>query len=189
MSGDWNLEASTDGTTWDVIHEARGKQSKLYGGVNDNNEFYQNYEEEYKECMDIWNMAQKCGDMESRKKAVSDYMEENHRLLWQVNNTAGKFYTHFRFVSIEIHAEQWSTRLHCLHGMGFEVYGDVNEEWSDESNSRIEQLEERVEKQQAQITNLEDRNKALLSENDSLKARIRQLESKRGAEEACLSEK
>ena len=81
----------------------------------------------------------------------------------------------------------------CLHGMGFEVYGDVYEEWENETKTRNE-LEQQVveltgqnEKQQAQITNLEDHNKALLSEVESLKVRVRQLENKRSAEEACLS--
>ena len=73
----------------------------------------------------------------------------------------------------------------CLHGIGFEVYGSVHEE--ETAQDRIQRLEveneallNQNEKQQAQIV-------ALSTENDSLKARVRQLENKRSAEEACLS--
>jgi len=137
MAGDWNLEASTDGRKWDVIHESRIKQPKLYGGVNGENVCYQNDNE--KGCMKIWNMALKCGDTESRKKAVCDHMEANHRQTWQVNNTRGNIYTYFRFLSIQVpevddddYDDDDDYRETCLHGIGFEVYGDVYEEWGEE---------------------------------------------------------
>jgi len=173
MAGDWNLEASTDGRTWDVLHEARGRQPKLYGGANENDD------DEY-----IWDMALKCEGTESRKEAVCDFMEEHHRQTWQVNNTAGNIYTYFRFVSIEVPEEvddddplDENYRETCLHGIGFEVYGDVYEDCGEETKTRLEQLEEQNEKLQSQ-------NKALLSEVELLKARVQQLENKRNAEEA-----
>ena len=188
MSGDWNLEASADGTTWDIIHEARGRQSKLYGNSN----VYSSREE----LVRIIDMG-----VDNRKDAVCEYMEENHRQTWQVINTTGKFYTHFRLLSIEISVDEsvdedddeW--REDCLHGIGFEVYGDVYEEWRDESKIQIEQLENQneevkgqIEKLQTHIQKLQTQNEALLSENDSLKARVRQLENKRSAAVACLLE-
>ena len=180
MAGDWNLEASTDGTIWDVIHKARGRQPKLYGGVNENDE------DAYTK---IWDMALACEGTESRKEVVCDYMEENHRNTWQVNNTARSFYTHFRFVSIEVNkSDEDDDRRGCLHGIGFELYGDVYEEWGDKSESRIEQLEDQNKEVLNENKKLQVQNEALLSEIDSLKARVRQLENKRNAEEACLSE-
>ena len=193
MSGDWNLEASVDGKNWDVIHEARGRQPKLFGGLE------QNEDESF---MGIWNMALSC-ETESRMEAVCDYMEENHRQTWRVNNNnTSNFYTHFRFLSIEIPEEEgeWEVegneRYRCLHGVSFELYGDVCEEWEDESKSktRNEQLENQVmeltgqnEKLQTHNTKLQTHNEALSREVESLKARVRLLEGKRSAEEACLS--
>ena len=34
MAGDWNLEASTDGMNWDVLHESRGR-SPLYKSIRE----------------------------------------------------------------------------------------------------------------------------------------------------------
>jgi len=43
----------------------------------------------------------------------------------------------------------WFNLYHrCFHGIGFEVYGNVYEEWSNESN-RIEYLEDQNEMQKA----------------------------------------
>jgi len=194
MAGDWNLEASVDGRTWNVIHESRG-ESPLYGGILDG------------ERKQLWDRVESCEEVE-RIDAVCDYMEENHRNTWRVVNTSGNFYTHFRFMSIEINQEgDWTSREYretCLHGINFEVFGDVYEDWKDESKTRIEQLEienealpgTQNEMQQSQIKDLTDQNmklkahnETLLNENDSLKARIRQLESKRSATEACLPER
>jgi len=180
MSGDWNLEASTDGTTWDVIHEARGKQSKLYLDQS----IYKKNEEQFRKIwsMDLWSKGK-----ESRKIAMCDYMEKNHRQTWQVQNTADKFYTYFRFISIAIHkSEVRGGRQTCLHGIGFEIYGGVLEEWEVESKSRIEQLDDENEKLQTNNAKLPQNEEASLNENDSLKARIRQLGNKRNAEDACL---
>ena len=132
----------------------------------------ENDEEAY---MKIWNMALKCGDTEIRKKVVCDYMEEHHRQTWQVNNSAGNVYTYFRFLSIELpEMEDETFKRECLHGVSFDVYGDVYEDWGEETKTRLEQLEEQNEKLQSQ-------NEALLSEVESLKIRVRQLENKRSA--------
>ena len=148
-----------------------------------------------------------------RKDAVCNHLEQNHRHTWKVVNTADKFYTYFRFMSIHIEeVGVWGTEEYreiCLHGIGFEVYGDVCEDWEvgqveEISQDRVQRLEvenevppvSRNEMQQAQIKSLADQNErqqtqieALLSEVESLKARVRQLESKRSAEEACLPER
>ena len=167
----WNLEASIDGKSWDVIHEARGR-SPLYSGIRDDGR------------QQLWDTVKEYKG-EERRDAICDYMEENHRHTWRVNNAARNFYTHFRFVTVEaLHEVEGDDESNdCLHGIGFELYGDICEEWGDESEThiRIEQLEGKVEELQSQ-------NKALLNENESLKARIRQLENKRSADEACLPE-
>ena len=178
MAGDWNLEASVDGRTWDVIHESRGRQPKVYNGVRE------------AKRSELWETVKSCNRVD-RIDAVCDYMEENHRHTWRVDNSSDKFYSYFRFISIEIPEGEVDERADeedevnyyrnaCLHGIGFEVYGSVHEDW------KYEQQQE--ETPQDRIQRLEDENMALLNENDSLKARIRQLENKRSAEEACLPE-
>jgi len=185
MAGDWNLEASVDGKTWDVIHEARGRQAKVYSaGYTDQTDL-----EEFRK---IWTVDLRRKGKEFIKEAVCDYMEENHRQTWQVNNTSGKFYTHFRFVSVEVpfteeeEEREENQRDRCLHGVSFELYGDVCEKWEDETKALHEQLENQVkevtsqnEKLQTQNAKLQSQNESLLNENDSLKARVRQLENKR----------
>ena len=96
----------------------------------------------------------------------------------------------------------------CLHGMGFEVFGEVYEEWEVEqveeiSQDRVQRLDTEnkalpvllIDEHQAQIKDLtgqneklQAHNQTLLSEVESLKARIRQLENKRSAAVACLLE-
>ena len=119
MSGDWNLEASIDGKNWDVIHESRGR-SPLFRGIRE------------PECVKIWDKVEKYKGAE-RKDAVCNHLEQNHRHTWKVVNTSGNFYTHFRIKSIHIEeVGVWGTeeyRETCLHGIGFELYGDVYEEW------------------------------------------------------------
>jgi len=166
MSGDWNLEASTDGKNWDVIHESRGR-SLLHNGIRD--------PERLKICELVKSLKG-----EERKDAIGDYIEQNHRHTWKVQSTVDKFYTHFRVTSIAVpEAENELGREYCLHGIGFEIYGDVYEEWD-------VQLEDQNKEVLNENEKLKSQNEALLSENDSLKARIRLLESKRSAAVACL---
>ena len=178
MSGDWNLEASTDGRTWDIIHEARGRQPTLY-----RKSFYWKYKT--LENQSLWNRARSCqGSLSAKKEVVCEHMERNQRQTWKVNSTTGNFYTHFRFVSIEVcltRGSQGDVRQSCLHGVGFEIFGDVREEWGDENETHI-----RIEQLENQVMDLQSQNKELLNENNALKDRVRQLENKRSAEEACL---
>ena len=144
MAGYWNLEASIDGKNWDVIHEARGK-SRLYEGINRNNERSM-----------LWDTVKHLkGD--TRRDVICEYMEQNHRHTWKVVNTAGKIYTQFRFLSIEVpyNYHDVIVRKICLHGIGFEVYGDVYEEWGDEYTH---------------IQELENQNEEVLNKNKKLKA-------------------
>jgi len=179
MAGDWNFEASLDGKTWDVLHESRGI-SPLYLNHGMLNIVHSN----------LWE-AIKNRHKGDRKMVVCDYMEENRRHTWKVVNTSGKFYTHFRFLSIEVPYEELDDdedyRETCLHGIGFEVYGSVYEEWGDEK-TRIEQLENQNEEVLNENKKLKTQNELLSNEVDSLKARVMQLEKKKSAEEACLSE-
>ena len=194
MAGDWNLEASVDGKAWDVLHESRGR-GPLYDGIR------------RPERLRLWDIVKEYKGND-RKDAVCDHMERNQRHTWKIDNTSGKFYTHFRFLSVAIHDRG---RNDCLHCIGFEVYGNVHEDWNykkveeaeeEEEGEEEEEEEEETETDEDRIQRLEVQNEALLnqnekqqaqivalsSENDSLKARVRQLENKRSAEEAGLPE-
>ena len=171
MSGDWNFEASVDGKTWDVLHQSRLRYANLYGNCK-------LYSPAYSSSVEFSNVLNRRGS-KSRKEAICEYMEKNHRQIIPVSTAGSKIYTHFRFLSIAFHKSDMEVgREACLHGIGFEIYGSVHEEWE------VEQVEET---DQDRIQRLENQNKALLNEVESLKARIRQLENKRSAEEACLS--
>jgi len=160
MGGYWNLEASIDGKNWDVIHEARGK-SRLYEGINRNNERSM-----------LWDTVKHLkGD--ARRDVICEYMEQNYRHTWKVVNTSGKIYTHFRFMSVtvpynvEVGLYKGDDRVRkiCLHGIGFEVYGDVYEEWGDEY-THIQELENQNE----EVLN---ENKKLKAQNDALLSSLR----------------
>jgi len=144
MAGDWNLEASVDGKAWDVLHESRGR-SPLYEGIFRNNEHSM-----------LWDTVKSC-NRNVRRVVICEYMEQNHRHTWKVVNTAGKIYTQFRFLSIEVpyNYHDVIVRKICLHGIGFEVYGDVYEEWGDEYTH---------------IQELENQNEEVLNKNKKLKA-------------------
>ena len=158
MAGDWNLEASVDGKAWDVLHESRGR-SPLYEGIFRNNEHSM-----------LWDTVKSC-NRNVRRVVICEYMEQNHRNTWKVNNTAGKIYTQFRFLSIEVPYNYHNdiVRKICLHGIGFEVYGDVYGEWGGEY-THIQQLENQQKEELHTLQTL----------NDSLNA-LRQLEKKRNA--------
>jgi len=126
MSGDWNLCASPDGNKWITIHEARGK-GPLYGGVNAHDN----------ETFSMMADAARNHDGHSfrTKDIVAEYMEKNHRHIWTIDSSVQGLYTQFRFISVPISDEEGAEeRFDCLHGIGFEIYGDVYEEW-EQSNS------------------------------------------------------
>ena len=111
---DWNFEASVDGINWDCLHKARKERGILQPS------------EAERESI---SRGEKC-----------DELEKHHRQVWPVNSSS--YYKHFRFTSLtddEVKALYgdddekqltlgpdgrclWSP---CLHGVGFELYGDV----------------------------------------------------------------
>ena len=112
---DWNFEASEDGASWDILHAARKDRHLLCPS--------------YEEMQNL-----PTGD-------DVDYVtiaEERLRHTWKVNSSS--YYKYFRFVSLTNEkrealygnarsSEKGSDgrRLfsRCLHGVGFELYGDV----------------------------------------------------------------
>ena len=161
MSGYWNFDASVDGESWVTIHKARDCTS---------GRCFANSDDEIEEYMMILDEARKQVGKKNRKEAVCEYMEQNHRYTFKVDNS-GDFYTHFRFMSVEVLDGR---EYDCLHAFGFEVYGKVYEEWGDQSGGDTG----RIEKLEAQIDELEAQNDKLQAHNKALESRVEYLERK-----------
>ena len=114
---DWNFEASEDGVSWDILHEARKERHLL------------------QPCRDEFGNLPTGDDADFVSIA-----EERHRHTWEVNSSS--YYKYFRFVSLTREQREAlygrgidGTRRpgpdgrrifsRCLHGVGFELYGDV----------------------------------------------------------------
>ena len=112
----WNFEASVDGTSWDILHEARKDRHLLQPSLD-----------EISQMQNVHNVDE-----------LVSIAEENHRHTWKVD--ASSYYKYFRFAGLT--TEQYETlyegdvertfgpdgrifRSPCLHGVGFELYGDV----------------------------------------------------------------
>ena len=116
---DWNFEASSDGVNWDVLHKARKERYLLKPS-----------DEELFELAEV------------EDADIISIVENRHRKTWKVNSPL--FYKFFRFVSVcrdelrNMYGEATSRKVvetlgedgrilfsRCLHGVGFELYGDV----------------------------------------------------------------
>ena len=114
---DWNFEASVDGVSWDILHEARKDRHLLKPS-----------KEEYKQIVD------------ADDDELVSIAEECHRHTWEVD--ASSYYKHFRFVILTrgqreslygrnvdgpgvLGPDGRILFSECLHGVGLELYGDV----------------------------------------------------------------
>ena len=110
---DWNFEASVDGINWDSLHKARKERSILKPS-------------------------------EAERESISrgetcDELEKHHRQTWPLK--CSSYYNHFRFSSLThgevkaLYGDDYEKQLtlgpdgrilwsECLHGVGFELYGD-----------------------------------------------------------------
>ena len=114
---DWNFEASVDGSSWDILHKARKDRHLLQPSSDE-----------------FGNLPT---DDDADFVAIA---EERHRHTWEVS--ASSYYQYFRFVSLT--KKQLTSKTlygnantfdegptgralfsECLHGVGFELYGDV----------------------------------------------------------------
>jgi hypothetical protein len=115
---DWNFEASVDGISWDILHEVRKDRHLLQPSD-----------------FEIEHLA-----AEAENGDFVSVAEEYCRHTWKVD--ASSYYKYFRFASLTTEQlrvlygtdEDGSDNLgpdgrvlfsRCLHGVGFELYGDV----------------------------------------------------------------
>ena len=116
---DWNFEASVDGNSWDILHEARKDRHLL-----------QPSREETENLAAVDDIAD---------DDIVSIAEENFRRTWKVSSSS--YYKYFRFASLTteqlkaLYESVWESdevdpdgRVNfstCLHGVGFELYGNV----------------------------------------------------------------
>lgn len=123
---DWNFEASVDGNSWDTLHEARKDRHLLCPCHDESSELYQ--------VLGV-NDADDADGAE-----VVSFAERHHRHIWAVNSS--RYYEYFRFVGLTreqlnalygndvdgratLGADGRILFSYCVHGVGFELYGDV----------------------------------------------------------------
>ena len=175
MSGDWDFSGSVDGgKTWRTLHRQRGK-TKLYGGVSGDRQMRGEQEEaRYEQILKIRDYVRSFDGMEARKEAVCDYFEEHQRHTFKLDYPSADFFTHFRFISVQTYTYDRRNEF-CLHGIGFEIYGEVREELGgrppDSVFTRVDELESKNAKLENQLA-------ALRLKNDRLESNVKYYKKK-----------
>lgn len=108
MQGDWDMQGSTDGENWTVLHEARNDLNLVGMKIGGS---------ERKWIRDVM----KHTDEAHKEDIYCDYMERNHRHTWEID-AKGCFFRYFRIIG----ASPPGTSS-CLHAIGIELYGHVSE--------------------------------------------------------------
>jgi len=119
MSGNWNFEASTDGNDWVVLHAGRG------GGDHKLSNARCQKRSQDGEIEWLRRMFECQDEDEDRQETYCDYMENNYRHIWNVNNSPGHYFRYFRLIGSDKEGE---TNPGCLHAISLEIYGDVHED-------------------------------------------------------------
>ena len=138
MEGDWNFEASVDGKSWIVLHEARGDRHLIGMNISDGRE-----SGERRWIRDVM----KHTDDAQKEEIYCDYFERNHRHFWRIGGSDGDgdgegdgnghgdgngaavnaeedrlFFRYFRLIGASPRGSP-----DCLHAIGLEIYGHVSE--------------------------------------------------------------
>ena len=109
---DWNFEASFDGKKWDLLHEARDDPHIMKPTDKES-------------ALRIIEALATGDENESVVERCTGYAEKKLRHTWEVKSSPSSFYRFFRIIGpgeVEVLVGSGNT---CLHGVGFELYGDV----------------------------------------------------------------
>lgn len=112
MNGKWNLEASSDGVTWHLLHEAH-QDSYVRGPNHDQNQ----------EAHRVATYWEREGDCDMKALALLEFAERRFRRTFALQPLPTRFYRYFRVIG----ADDPNERGCCLHGHSFELFGDVYE--------------------------------------------------------------
>jgi hypothetical protein len=110
MDDDWNFEGSKDSITWDVLYKARNQRFTV-----PNDEQFEKWVNNLKSWFS-WSVSEN-----QVSCSIQSRLEKYYRYTWSVTN-ASEFYQFFRFIGAGVQGSDG-----CLHGMGFEVYGEISE--------------------------------------------------------------
>jgi hypothetical protein len=110
MDDDWNFEGSKDGINWDVLYKVRNQRFTV-----PNDAQFETWFNDLKPWVS-WSVSEN-----QVSCALQSRLERYNRYTWNVTN-ACEFYQFFRFIGAGVLGSEG-----CLHGMGFELYGDVSE--------------------------------------------------------------
>lgn len=105
---DWNLEGSVDGSNWDVLHAAR-----------DQKVFRDPSSEEISLLTNF--RGQDTPQKREFEAFLLAHVERHHRHYFRIENENTTYYRYIRFTSCKVSSS-------CLHGVGLELYGNVQEE-------------------------------------------------------------
>ena len=98
MDGDWNLEASEDGVTWDVLHASRNEETKLrLRGERANGKAAMRYVQRvFLEELELHQINNK----EAMDVLVS-FLEREQRSTWAISSPHNNFYRYFRIIGAD----------------------------------------------------------------------------------------
>ena len=121
----WNFEASVDGNNWETLHKARNNLHLTFTP-----EKWDAIEKRIDEFERGYMGGKKRGQekmaheqfLASKINIFTGYAEETLRHTWEVSDSVSSFYRFFRIVGPGV---KEITSHPCLHGVGFELYGDV----------------------------------------------------------------
>ena len=111
----WDFQASLDGVLWITLHKARKDKS-----------IEQPSNEKLAELLSVF--KSKClhvSDANTKQSIATSIAEEQLRGTWKVE-AFNNFYKHFRIKGAGEDCENSSQG--CMHGVGFEIYGEVKKE-------------------------------------------------------------
>lgn len=121
MDGDWNLEASEDDVSWDILHASRNEDFLRLRGELANGKAAMRYVQRvFFEELELHQ-----ADNREAMDVLVSFLEREQRHIWEITapeGCANKFYRYFRIIG----AEEIGVGG-CLHCEGFELYGDVYE--------------------------------------------------------------
>ena len=108
----WDFQASVDGVCWTTLHTARNETSIQKPSDTKRAEMLSSFRSE---CLHV-------SDASKKQSIATSIAEKELRNTWKVE-ALNTFYKHFRFKGAGEDSE-----VGCMHGVGFEIYGEVEEE-------------------------------------------------------------
>mmetsp|Transcript_41548 Transcript_41548/g.110797 ORF Transcript_41548/g.110797 Transcript_41548/m.110797 type:complete len:243 (+) Transcript_41548:211-939(+) len=122
----WDLVASTDGTAWKLLHTVKDDEvtkvnkSHLPVEVFDANGSLDRFRKQIDKAVES-GPEHKYNPQEE----FQDYLDAHVRQTWALTPSPTEFYRFFR-ITPQVEWEHYQNE--CFHAVGFEFYGDVNEE-------------------------------------------------------------